>query len=418
MMAGYDPIEDMLKVNSMRKKWRDGFSGTALDPNKWTSQVASGGSIGVSGGVLTLASGDSADAETWVLSTETFTIPFRVSVGLTLSQRIANQAFHVEAVSIDRESGLPDDQHMLGLLFDGTSATQAKYEVRNGGLARLTSAASTFPTTAGGGLYEIEAFADDSWFHGATLDATTGRANSYRRHQQTPDPNALYRLRLRWLNGGTAPASGTNAVIQTLTVQDYAELTAEITAGRGGGAAGQAVAVTTTGGAAGGNAVPIQGAAARNNATANSGNIVVVGGTGVSANPTVVTTGRSVDFLATLIGAQVVKGFSIPELDWSYAGPIAGLTTAADTAVKAAAGAGVRNCITALQVQNTAATATEFQIKDGATVIWRCLLADNGGFLDITFPTPLRGTGNTVLNIQAVTAGSAVVANLQGYAAP
>ena len=35
-----------------------------------------------------------------------------------------------------------------------------------------------------------------------------------------------------------------------------------------------------------------------------------------------------------------------------------------------------------------------------------------------TFPSPLKGTANTALNIQAVTAGSVVVANLQGYAAP
>jgi hypothetical protein len=245
MMAGYDPIEDMLKVKSVQKKWRDSFSGPGLDANKWTSLSGSGGSLTVSAGSLTLASGANANDESWVLSTETFTIPFRVSVGLTLSQRIANQAFYLEAVSINRETGLPDGQHMLGLLFDGTTATQAKYEVQNGGLARLTSAASTFPTTASAGLYEVEAFADEAWFHGGTLDATTGRANSYRRHQQIPDPNALYRLRLRWLNGSTAPASSTNAIIQTLTVQDYAELTAEITAGRGQGVAGQAVAVMT-----------------------------------------------------------------------------------------------------------------------------------------------------------------------------
>ena len=98
-----------------------------------------------------------------------------------------------------------------------------------------------------------------------------------------------------------------------------------------------------------------------------------------------------VDLLATLIGALVTKPFSLPELDWSYAAPNAGLATA---------------------------TASEFQIKDGATVLWRCLMPANSAFLDITFPSPLRGTANTALNIQAVTVGSVVVANLQGYAAP
>jgi len=412
MMAGYDPIEDMLKVKSVQKKWRDNFSGTALDPNKWTSQVATGGSIGVSGGVLTMASGANANDESWVLSTETFTIPFRLSVGLTLSQRIINQAFYVEAVSINRDSGQPDGQHMLGLLFDGTTATQAKYEVQNGGLARLTSAASTFPTTASAGVYEVETFADEAWFHGGTLDATTGRANSYRRHQQIPDPNGLYKLRLRWLNGATAPASSTSAVMQFIAMKDYAELTAEITAGRGQGVAGQAIAVQVTGLPVGN----VTGSTTDNSTTVP--NPVLVSGKAFSSLPSTAASGRQMSLLTTLIGVQIQKPYSIPEMEWTYAGPIAGLTTAADTAVKAVAGSGVRNYVTALQVQNTSSTASEFQIKDGSTVLWRCLLPANSNFLDITFPSPLRGTANTALNIQAVTAGSVVVANLQGYAAP
>jgi hypothetical protein len=75
--------------------------------------------------------------------------------------------------------------------------------------------------------------------------------------------------------------------------------------------------------------------------------------------------------------------------------------------------------VTGVQVQNASATATEFQIKDGAaTVLWRCLLPGNSGVYDIVFPSPLRGTANAALNVQAVTAGSVVITNLQGYAAP
>ena len=146
MSYGYDPVEDLLKVTSIQKKWRDGFATAALDSRKWTSQVAAGGAITVNSGALTLASGANANDETWMLSTETFSVPFRVSVGLTLSQRIANQSFYIEAVSIDRDSGQPDGLHMLGLLFDGVTATQAKYEVQTGGMTRLTSAVSTVPT--------------------------------------------------------------------------------------------------------------------------------------------------------------------------------------------------------------------------------------------------------------------------------
>ena len=70
-------------------------------------------------------------------------------------------------------------------------------------------------------------------------------------------------------------------------------------------------------------------------------------------------------------------------------------------------------------MQNASATATEFQIKDGAaTVLWRCQLPANSGLLGISFPSPLKGAANAVLNVQAVSAGSVVIANLQGYAAP
>ena len=415
MSYGYDPVEDLLKVTSTQKKWRDGFATAALDSRKWTSQVAAGGVISVASGALTLSSGANANDETWILSTETFSVPFRVSVGLTLSQRIANQSFYIEAVSIDRDSGQPDGLHMLGLLFDGVTATQAKYEVQTGGMARLTSGASTMPTTAASGVYELEAFVDEAWFHGATMDATTARANSYRRHQQIPDPNVQYRVRLRWLNGATAPASSTSAVFAFLTVQDYAELTAEITAGRGQSVAGQGVAVQVAGSLAGSSSIFVQGAAVRN-AAANGNPLYVA--TGLSANPAVVLTGRSVDLMATLIGALVIKPYSIPEADWSFASALAGISTGADTVIRAAV-ASNRQYLTGLQLQNLGTAATEMQIKDGATVIWRVSLpASMAAPVTFDFPTPLRATTNTALNVQAVTASSAVVVNAQGYQAP
>jgi hypothetical protein len=112
--GGYDPIEDMVKVKSVQKKWRDSFTGTDLNPGKWTQQLGSGASLGVAGGVLTMGSGVVAGAESWVLSTEVFTIPFRVSIALTLSQRIANQ-------------GCPssNDVRLIGGLCNGVSGPSA-----------------------------------------------------------------------------------------------------------------------------------------------------------------------------------------------------------------------------------------------------------------------------------------------------
>ena len=245
IISGYDSQDDMVKVKSVQKKFRDSFGAATLDSTKWTSSIGTGGSVSQSGGSLVIGSGTTINSTTSVISNEAFTVPFRLSFQLTLSQRIANQTFYVEVVSVD-VLGEPDGLHSAGFVFDGTSATQAKYSVQNGGITPLVSAASTIVTTAGTGVYELEPFADECWFHSGTLDATSGRANSYRRHQQIPDPNQLYKIRLRWLNGGTAPASNTNASLQFVACQDYAELTAEITAGRGQVVAGQSIGVAVT----------------------------------------------------------------------------------------------------------------------------------------------------------------------------
>ena len=243
LKRAYDKFADMLKVTSVQKKWRDSFSGAAVDSSKWDVVTGPGASISVSGGAITIASGTTANSETILLSKETFTVPFRISIGLRMSQRIANQTFYAEIVSVDPTTGVPDGQHSGGLVFDGTNAAQAKYAVRNGGLDQISGAVA-FPTTASpGGVYEIEPFADEAWFHGGTLDGVTSRANSYRKHQGIPDPNATYKIRLRWLNGATAPASTTTAILAFVACQDYAELTAEVTAGRGQSSAGQGLGV-------------------------------------------------------------------------------------------------------------------------------------------------------------------------------
>jgi len=243
----YNEGDNAYQVRSVQAKFRDSFTGASLDTTRWRQQIGAGASISQSAGTLVMASGTTANAETWILSEQTFTIPCRLGIGLALSQRIANQTFWVELVSVDPATLVPDGRHCAALRFDGTTATTAIYEVQNGGLARLASAASTVPTTAAAGMYEIEVFADEAWFHGQTLDSVNARVNSYRRHQQIPDPNALYKVRLRWLNGATPPASSTTMTAQYLIVMDYMELTAEITAGRGQNVAGQAIGVQIAG---------------------------------------------------------------------------------------------------------------------------------------------------------------------------
>ena len=417
--SGYDSQDDMLKVKSVQKKFRDSFTGPSLRTDYWESQVGTGGSISQSAGNLLIGSGNIANSESWVLSKQTFTIPFRISIGLTLSQRIANQSFLIEAVSVNRSTGVPDGLQSAAFLFDGVSATLAKYSVQNGGLTPLVSAASTVVTTVSGGLYEIEPFADETWFHSGTLDAVTARANSYRRHQQIPDPNAVYKIRLRWLNGGTAPASSTTATIQFLAIQDYAELTAEITAGRGQTSAGQGLGVNVIGNptvSVSGTLPAVAGQAAHDAVVA--GNPVRLGGRALSAAYATVATGDSADLITTLQGVLVTRPWQIPELEWSYSGAAGGITNTTDVALTAAAGAGLRRYITSLQLKNVNAVATEVVLKDGSTVIWRGHVSANMlATEEIIFENPLKTTANTALNLACITTGAQVYVNAQGYTA-
>ena len=245
---GYDPTDDMYKMKSMQKKWRAGFTGTELNPAKWDIiQVGDGQTLNVVNGQLQITTGTTALAETIILSKEHFTIPMRAMINVALSQRIANQEFIVELVSVNLEDGEPNSHSCAGWLLDGTSATQAKHFANGGDQPTVVSAAVTITTAAGAGnIMEIEPTADEVWFFTRVLDTTAGRAQSYVRHSQIPNPNLSYKLRITVRNGTVAPASSTTFGSNFANVSDYAELTAEITAGRGSAVAGQSIAAAIT----------------------------------------------------------------------------------------------------------------------------------------------------------------------------
>lgn len=156
--------------------------------------------------------------------------------------------------------------------------------------------------------------------------------------------------------------------------------------------------------------------------TAVSGNPVRVGGRGVSAAYTTVTTGDTTDLITTLQGVLVTRPWQIPELEWSYAAAGSGIvnTTTAVT-IRAAAGTGLRSYITGIQVSSdTLTNATELAIRDGAggTVLWRIKIPTTGlGPCSFTFENPLRSTANTLLEVVTLTASGAgaVYFNAQGF---
>lgn len=122
-------------------------------------------------------------------------------------------------------------------------------------------------------------------------------------------------------------------------------------------------------------------------------------------------------------GLAILNG-GIPAQHWNFASAASGIvnTTTAVT-IKTAGGAGVRNCISNLQVDHaTLGAATELAIRDGAagTVLWRTQLqttATQG--VDYNLGTAVCGTANTlteVVTLTAVTGG--VYVNAQGYVSP
>lgn len=165
----------------------------------------------------------------------------------------------------------------------------------------------------------------------------------------------------------------------------------------------------------------VQGAAGRGVNSTN--NPVLVGATGRAANLAAIVDGRPVDLWADLQGKLVVKMFAPNELDWqaTMASDGATITTATTTALIAAV-ATYRRYVTAIQLHNSSATATEVVLQDTTgtpAVLWRGFLPANMTQpYNVEFPSPLRTGSGTAsgIGLRAVTAGANIRWSIQGYA--
>jgi hypothetical protein len=115
--------------------------------------------------------------------------------------------------------------------------------------------------------------------------------------------------------------------------------------------------------------------------------------------------------------------FSESRFTWQYTNNNTPLTGTTATAIATAAGTGLRNYLTGIQISNTSATATVLNVLDGSTVINSIHLPGTSTSLQETpylynFETPLRGSANTAMNVQCVTGGASVYVNAQGFVAP
>lgn len=156
--------------------------------------------------------------------------------------------------------------------------------------------------------------------------------------------------------------------------------------------------------------------------SASSGNPLRVGGRVITTLDTTLSQGDVSDAAFTTGQQLVTKDFASSENDWQFATATGGIvnTTTAVT-IKAAGAASIRNYITGLTIASDAlGAATELVIRDGAagTVIYRTKLQTASmGTISIVFPTPLRGTAATLMEVAALTATitGGVYVNVQGY---
>jgi len=239
-----------------------------------------------------------------------------------------------------------------------------------------------------------------------TIETTSGNLSAAPAYAWELSVNALARVRVRC----TARTSGTqNWLFKLGTYATEPIPAAQVTAT-------QPISGTVTASNAAGTAA---------HSAASSGNPVRVAGRVKTANDTTLVSGDVSDMAMTTDGALISKPYSVPEVDWVYAAAGNGIvnTTTAVT-IKTAAGAGLRNYMTGIQLlSETLGAATEVAVRDGAggTVIWRTKLSTAAQPLTtIIFPNPLKGTANTLLEVVTLSASvtGAVYFNAQGYIAP
>jgi hypothetical protein len=121
-IPGLDDVDDMFKVKSIQKKFRDSWTRTLTD--LWEVTTNGGSTASVSGGVLTIGSGTTAGGYAELLSKETFTIPFRAMIAVQSgATRQANNHHIIEAVSVDPTTGIPDGKHSLSMDIGGAANT-------------------------------------------------------------------------------------------------------------------------------------------------------------------------------------------------------------------------------------------------------------------------------------------------------
>lgn len=242
----YNSNADSYRVGTGKSRFRDDFR-TFDEVENWTVvQQGVGQTISVNGTAngaryLNINTGTTANSELILLSKHTFHAPVKKVVGLSMSQRIANQEVYVELVEVDENGDVVVDQddftapftigarNCFGMLFDGTSPTTMKYTIRAQGISELAPAAVTGLTTLATGTAPNFNPASEyqMWLETEIANITARAVNSasagtqiINRTDYVPNTEYRYAVRIRVKNLATAPASATDVRIHYVRILD------------------------------------------------------------------------------------------------------------------------------------------------------------------------------------------------------
>lgn len=195
------------------------YSGTggtgAASFSYWYINTGSGGSFSVSSSIATIASGNTATSRTNLWRPLDYP-PMRTSfIGVSVSQRIANQVGYVGLRNIETSP-----TQFAEFQFDGTTNTTVKCATSNDG-ATIKTTTVTIPyvggttttnTSATAAAYEIEAQRERVTFLiGGQIVAT--------HDTHIPGPYDVMGAFVGWVNG-TTPASSTNMTLDDIFVRN------------------------------------------------------------------------------------------------------------------------------------------------------------------------------------------------------
>lgn len=233
------------QVSTVQNKVREDFSETA-QPRKWlTRKMGTGMAIDWSpASGMRITTGTTPNQETILRYVEPFETPVRAmfaALGSSfMNQRIANQEVELRLASAD-------GTEYASWVFDGTVPGSAKMRSANEGVGAADSSITVPDTNTGSAVFELELWIDEVYWHARQADSTNARSASAVRNRRVPDPHTALYLEIAVKNLGTAPSSSTVVSLDAITIQDISEMTAEITGGRGGGAASQSIPVSFIG---------------------------------------------------------------------------------------------------------------------------------------------------------------------------